>query len=236
MSRRDRSRSRSTRTQAQGLSRRLGPVPLWIVLGALTGAVAVVAIATANTLSEPGRADSGASGGPNDAPRIRYDVGKPGVGEEAPDFGLGTADGNSFRLSERRGKNVLLYFHEGLMCAPCWRQIDDIQADLATFQSVGVDEIAAISIDPAEAQRQRADIRGISFAVLADSDLAVSRLYDALSYGMMGGTRPGHTFILVGPDGKIRWRADYGGPPDFTMYVPNSTVLAELRRVMGEAG
>ena len=72
--------------------------------------------------------------------------------------------------------------------------------------------------------------------MLADTDLAVSRLYDALSYGMMGGTRPGHTFILVGPDGDIRWRADSGGPPDFTMYVPTATVLAELRRAIAGAG
>jgi hypothetical protein len=45
------------------------------------------------------------------------------------------------------------------------------------------------------------------------------------------GATPGHAFILVGPDGVIRWRADYGEPPNFTMYVPNGTLLAELRSV-----
>lgn len=229
--------SRYPQGQPHGLARRLGPVPVWLAVGMLVATVAIVAVAAVNTLAGAGDLPvSGRGGAPGDAPLVRHDVGQPGVGEAAPDFALPASAAGTFRLSEQRGKNVLLYFHEGLMCAPCWRQIDDIEADLAKFREIGLDEIVAISIDPADAQQQRAQLRGISFPVLADPDLAVSRLYDALSYGMMGGTRPGHTFILVGPDGSIRWRADYGGPPDFTMYVPNATVLAELRRVMAGAG
>jgi hypothetical protein len=56
--------------------------------------------------------------------------------------------------------------------------------------------------------------------VLSDPGLAVSQQYHANSYGMMGASRDGHTFILVGPDGVIRWRADYGGPPKYTMFLP----------------
>ncbi len=230
-----RSRRRSQR-QRRGLSRWLGPVPAWLALGCAAVAVVIIGVAAVNTISGARDfVDSASGGDTNDAPVLRYDVGQPGGGAEAPDFALPSSAG-PFRLSDQRGKNVLLYFHEGLMCAPCWKQIDDIEADLAKFRELGVDEIAAISIDPADAQQQRAQLRGISFAVLADTNLDVSRLYDALSYGMMGGTRPGHTFVLVGPDGNIRWRADYGGPPDFTMYVPNATVLAELRRAIAGAG
>lgn len=233
MSGRSRRRSRQSQQQKRGLARWLGPVPAWLALGIATAVVGVIAVAAANTMS--GARDLGGNGAGasrNDAPILRYDVGQPGVGADAPDFALSASSGSTFRLSEQRGKDVLLYFHEGMMCDPCWRQIDDIQGDLAKFKQLGIDEIAAIAIDPAGAQQQRAQLRGISFPVLADADLAVSRLYDALSYGMMGGTRPGHTFILVGPDGTIRWRADYGGPPDFTMYVPNATVLAELELAM----
>lgn len=48
-------------------------------------------------------------------------------------------------------------------------------------------------------------------------------------YGMMGESTNGHTFIIVGPDGKIKWRADYGGAPDYTMYVPVENLLAHMR-------
>lgn len=207
--------------KARVLSRRIGPLPFWAILAAAAGIVAIVAIAAANTLS-----------GAESGPRTRYDVGQPGVYDKAPDFELASVTGAPFKLSEQRGKQVLLYFHEGLMCAPCWQQVDEIQADFAKFEALGIDEVAAISVDPVAAQQQRADTRRISIPVLSDADKTVSTDYDVLSYGMMGGSLPGHTFILVGPDGTILWRADYGGPPDFRMYVPIPTLLAELERVL----
>ena len=70
---------------------------------------------------------------------------------------------------------------------------------------------------------------GISTPVLSDPNLAVSKTYDTNSYGMMGGSTNGHTFIVVGPDGEIKWRADYGGAPDYTMYVPAPDLLADMR-------
>ncbi len=36
----------------------------------------------------------------------------------------------------------------------------------------------------------------------------------------MGDTRAGHTFLLVNSAGNIVWGADYGGAPDYTMYLP----------------
>ena len=37
------------------------------------------------------------------------------------------------------------------------------------------------------------------------------------------------SFIVVGPDGEIEWRADYGGTPDYTMYVPVPNLFADIR-------
>jgi peroxiredoxin Q/BCP len=193
-------------------------VPLW-VLG-LAAATLVIGIAVVNTLRGP-------SAAPPD-----YAVGQPGVGQEAPDFALPTADGGMFRLSGQRGKMTLLFFHEGLGCAPCWQQVIDLQHDLSSFRALGVGEIVPISVDPLTAQAQHARQNGVTLPVLADENRSISRSYGALSYGMMGGMLPGHTFVLVGPDGSILWRADYGGPPNFTMYVPDNTLLAELQRVI----
>ena len=209
------------RQQAGVMARRIGPVPVWAVGLVALLAVAVIGLATLNSLS--GAAQKA----------IEYQVGNPGVGQTAPDFELPSTGGESYRLSAQRGKNVLLYFHEGLACAPCWRQVADIQKDLAGFHQAGVDEVVAISIDPLSAQAQHAQVIGVTLPVLADQGRSVSQAYDALSYGMMGGASPGHTFILVGPDGVIRWRADYGGAPNYTMYVPDATLLAALRSVLG---
>lgn len=207
--------------------RRVGPIPVWLGAGAIVAIGVLVAVATVNSLSQAGDpTGGGTSSGP------RYDVGNPGPGKPAPDFELASATGQPFRLSDQRGTTVLIYFHEGLGCAPCWQQTGDLQKDLGRFKTVGVDEIITISLDPLAAQQQRAQLRGITLPALADADRSVSTAYDALSYGMMGGATPGHTFILVGADGVIRWRADYGGPPNFTMFVPDETLLAELGKVI----
>ena len=52
--------------------------------------------------------------------------------------------------------------------------------------------------------------------------------YHANDFGMMGNERDGHSFILIGPDGKIEWRADYGGAPDYTMYIPAEALIADI--------
>jgi hypothetical protein len=53
---------------------------------------------------------------------------------------------------------------------------------------------------------------------------------------MMGRSRDGHSFILVGPDGKIRWRADYGGAPDYTMFLPAANLVGQIRDGLATAG
>jgi hypothetical protein len=45
----------------------------------------------------------------------------------------------------------------------------------------------------------------------------------------MDGSADGHTFIVVGPDGRVDFRADYGGAPNYTMYDPISTLLADMK-------
>lgn len=87
----------------------------------------------------------------------------------------------------------------------------------------------SITTDPAnQIVTKVADMR-LTTPVLSDPDLAVSKAYHANAYGMMGDSRDGHTFVLVGPDGTIQWRADYGGAPKYTMYVKASTLLADMK-------
>ncbi len=75
----------------------------------------------------------------------------------------------------------------------------------------------------------------ISTPILSDYDpmyqpmLSVQEAYETNRYGMMGRMHSGHTFIVVDEDGIIRWRADYGGAPDYTMYLPVRNLLADLQ-------
>jgi peroxiredoxin Q/BCP len=161
--------------------------------------------------------------------QYRYDVASPKTGALAPGFSLRSTTGGTVRLSDLRGKNVLLYFQEGIGCEGCWTQLKDIESDLGRFQQLGISEVITITTNPLDALKQKVADETITLPVLSDESFAVSRAYNATMYGMMAGSADGHTFILVGPDGRIRWRADYGGPPAYTMYVPIRLLIADIQ-------
>lgn len=157
-----------------------------------------------------------------------YEVGSPGPGQDAPDFTLPSATGQEITLSDFRGKTVLLYFHEGLGCQPCWDQIRDLEAEADRLDAAGIDEFVSITSAPTDLLAQKMRDDGLQSLALSDPGLDVIRNYAANQYGMMGDSRAGHSFVLVNADGQIVWRADYGGAPDYTMYIPVDKLLADL--------
>ncbi|MFD4973212.1 peroxiredoxin family protein [Streptomyces sp. NPDC058424] len=158
-----------------------------------------------------------------------YAVGSPGIGQAAPAFKLAASTGEQVSLSGYRGENVLLYFQHGLSCQPCWDQLTDLEKSSAKVKAAGIDQIVSITTDPADLITRKTKDMGLSTPVLSDPGLKVSQQYEADQYGTMGTSRDGHSFLLVGPDGTIRWRADYGGAPNYTMYVAVDKLLADLK-------
>jgi peroxiredoxin len=205
------------------------PVPqsknrgLLTILGILSAAV--IALGAIFVLNTP----SGSPAGTEQAGRYPFQVGSPGPGAEAPPIELPSTDGGTFDLASLRGETVLLYFQEGLMCQPCWDQLKDIESQFAAFEALGIDKVVSITTDDRDLLRQKVDSMRLTTPVLSDPDLAVSKAYTTNQYGMMGLNYNGHTFIVVGPDGRIRWRADYGGAPKYTMYLPVPNLIADMR-------
>lgn len=185
--------------------------------------IAVVVVAGLFLVARSGGGDSSASAGPP------FVVGSPGPGHPAPPISLASSAGGTYDLSAESGKTVLLYFHEGLGCQPCWEQIKDIERNFAPFEALGIDSMVAISGNPAGDLRRKALDEGLATPVLADPELSLAKTYNANQFGMMGTSAYGHSFIVVGPDGTITWRADYGGAPEYTMYLETSALLADLR-------
>lgn len=169
------------------------------------------------------------------AGKFDFRVGKPGSGANAPAIRLASTAGRTFDLASLRGQRVLLFFQEGLMCQPCWNQIRDIESNPEQLRALDVKAVVSITTDPIANLTQKAAYEGLSTPVLSDPDLTVSRAYNTNNYGMMGGNYNGHSFILVGEDGRILWRADYGGAPKYHMYIPVENLLADLRQGLGKA-
>ena len=203
-------------------SRRSGRV----ITAATVVTVALVAVVVLYLVfrSAPGATHSAAGAG-SGYPHV---AGDPKAGTAAPAFTLTSGAGKPVSLSDYRGRTVLLYFQEGLSCQPCWDQIRDLEHNQAALRATGVDAVVSITTDRADLIGRKAADEKLTTPVLSDPDLAVSRAYDANQYGMMGEMRDGHSFVLVGPDGTIRWRADYGGAPKYTMFLPTDKMLADL--------
>ena len=201
-----------------------------IAIGA--GVLALAAIYWLNGARNPVGFSAASQSAPRDpaAGKYAFEVGKPAPGARAPSIRLPSTSGETFDLASLRGRRVLLYFQEGIMCQPCWDQLKDIESNRERFRTLGIDAVVSITSDPIDALKQKAANERLSTPVLSDADLAVSKAYDTNSYGMMGRSRNGHSFIVVDKDGKILWRADYGGAPKYTMYVPVVNLVADLRQ------
>ena len=147
----------------------------------------------------------------------------------APDFSLQATDGRTISLNQYKGKNVLLYFQEGVMCQPCWKQIGTMQQNIEIFRQLDT-EIVTISVDSPSTWEPILKAEGITtIPVLVDSDRKVSKEYGVLNLpSQMHADRPGHTFVLVDKNGKIAWIADYP-----TMRSTEQEILNYIKKALG---
>lgn len=121
------------------------------------------------------------------------------VNDTAPDFELPDDRGQTFRLSARRGRRVLLVFYPGDDTPVCTRQLCDYRDGVEAFAGLGV-EVVGISHDSAESHRRFRDKYDLPFTLLTDGDLEVARRYD--SKGLLGMKR---SVFLVDENGVIRY-------------------------------
>lgn len=150
------------------------------------------------------------------------------IGKEAPDFTLKKQDGTTFKLSDYKGKNVILFFNEGAMCYPaCWQQI----AALGKDQHLNTQDIVPVSIviDPKE---KWADVINSEPAfqkatMLFDSNKLVANAYDVLNLesSMHKGSNPGHTYYIIDKQGIITFNLD-----DPNMAINNDVLFSELNK------
>ena len=89
------------------------------------------------------------------------------VGEPAPDFALPDANGRTIRLSDYRGRRVVLAFYPLDWSPGCSRQLDLYQHELDEFRKRGA-EVMGISVDSLYSHGAWAAVRGLTFPLLAD--------------------------------------------------------------------
>jgi peroxiredoxin len=113
------------------------------------------------------------------------------------------------------------------------QQVVDLQNDKA-FNELGV-TLLAISPDPVAAWRKEGGDIGVTVPMLSDTDNDVWLQYGIPDWMMMS-NEPGHTFFLVGNDGKVVWLRDYGAPEHGgEMYVEPGELVPQLTEPLGRS-
>ncbi len=117
------------------------------------------------------------------------------VGKPAPDFTLRSDQGDNKKLSEYRGKVVLINFWAS-WCGPCQQELPKL-AELKDLHDVRDFELLSINIDeePEKALRLAKKV-GINFPVLFDEEKQVSKLYDIDAMPMT---------VLIDRNGDVRF-------------------------------
>ena len=128
-------------------------------------------------------------------------------GRRAPAFTLPSTAGGTVSLSDHRGHEVLLYFSEGVGCDPCFAQVVELERNADRLAEAGL-TLLPIVVNPLADVRAELARFGIRTPFLVDADRSVSAAYGVLGEGMHADL-PGHTFVLVGGDGMIRWEMTY---------------------------
>jgi peroxiredoxin Q/BCP len=108
----------------------------------------------------------------------------PDVGDPAPDFELPGTEGRTYRLSDYRGRNVVLAFYPGDTTRVCTKQFCSYRDD--ADQLAGLDaEVLGISPQSVDSHERWTKEQKLNVPLLADEDIAVSR-----SYGVTGWLGP----------------------------------------------
>ena len=102
------------------------------------------------------------------------------VNEPAPDFTLKDGNGNDWRLSDQRGKVVVLLFYPGDETPVCTRQMCSVRDRWDDYVATGA-EVVGISSDSVESHQKFAAHHNLPLRLLSDSEGTASRLYGARS-------------------------------------------------------
>ncbi|MFC9778056.1 thioredoxin-dependent thiol peroxidase [Paenibacillus chitinolyticus] len=98
------------------------------------------------------------------------------TGQQAPDFELPANNGQQVKLSDFKGKKVVLYFYPKDMTPACTTQACDFRDKHPEFESLNA-VILGVSTDSLKRHEKFIDKYSLPFLLLADEDHAVSEIY-----------------------------------------------------------
>lgn len=126
-------------------------------------------------------------------------------GAAAPSIEATTDTGDKFRLSDQRGKHVVLYFYPKSDTPGCTTEACEFRDAIEDFREIDA-VIVGVSPDSPKAQAKFRDKYKLPFTLLADEDHAVCEAYGVWAEKSMYGKKymgVERTTFIIDADGKI---------------------------------
>ncbi len=127
-------------------------------------------------------------------------------GEAAPDFTARDAEGNEVKLSNLRGRKVVLYFYPKDDTPGCTKEACSFRDAHTVYEEQGI-KVLGVSLDDEESHQKFAEKYSLPFTLLADTDHSISDAYGVygeknyMGKSYMGVSRK--TF-LIDEEGKLK--------------------------------
>ena len=140
-------------------------------------------------------AAQGAPGAAAAAPAVELKV-----GDKAPDFTLPGTDGKTHKLSDYKGKTVVLAWYPAAFTGGCTAECRSFRDSGEVIKSYDVAYFMA-SVDTPEKNAEFAKMEQANFPMLSDPEKKVANAYGVLN---ARGTANRWTFY-IGPDGNLKY-------------------------------
>lgn len=126
-------------------------------------------------------------------------------GDAAPDFDLEDQDGNRVKLSDYKGKKLVVYFYPKADTPGCTKQACSVRDARSDLSKSGL-TVVGISPDKPEKQKKFEEKYDLNFPLLSDTDHAVAEAYGAWGEKSMYGKKYEgiiRSSFLIDENGKV---------------------------------
>lgn len=126
-------------------------------------------------------------------------------GDKAPDFELTDQSGKTVKLSDFKGRKLLVYFYPKAMTSGCTTQAINVRDAREKMASLGA-SVIGISPDTPDQQKKFDEQYELGFPLLSDRDHAVAQAYGAWGEKSMYGRKYEgiiRSSFLIDEEGKI---------------------------------